>query len=175
MLCREGLTGCCYWDSFRGGIKEIAGTGEVNWMLRNYDKSWILQCSKYRYSACRNCKQTTIHSYSVGGGRYLDWPVDTLPFYTISSDTLTQLYTFYSTFTKPLYPVFQVDNSLTLCCNWIKRNSNISVTMWFSCKINSTGSWVSGGVFYPVLLAVQMFSLLCLTLSTRDQCILWNW
>ncbi|KAJ8362293.1 hypothetical protein AAFF_G00384680 [Aldrovandia affinis] len=51
-------------------------------------------------------------------GVFLDWPAGTLSFYSVSSDTLTHLHTFHTTFTEPLYPGFGldfVDTSVSLC------------------------------------------------------------
>ncbi|XP_045068545.1 LOW QUALITY PROTEIN: NLR family CARD domain-containing protein 3-like, partial [Coregonus clupeaformis] len=116
VLCREGLTGRFYWEvewSGRGAdigvtYKGISRRGRGNdcWIGAN-DKSWSLSCSDNRYSACHNNKNTTIDvpSYSPHRvGVYLDWPAGTLSFYRVSSDTLTHLNTFHSTFTEPLYP-----------------------------------------------------------------------
>ncbi|XP_052372376.1 NLR family CARD domain-containing protein 3-like isoform X1 [Oncorhynchus keta] len=120
VLCREGLTGRCYWEvewSGRGadigvtynGINRRGG-GDDCWLGHN-DKSWSLFCSDNSYSAWHNNKPTTIDvpsSSSHRVGVYLDWPAGTLSFYRASSDTLTHLITFTSTFTEPLYPGFWV-------------------------------------------------------------------
>ncbi|XP_071245864.1 NLR family CARD domain-containing protein 3-like [Salvelinus alpinus] len=128
VLCREGLTGRCYWEvewSGRGAdigvtYKGISRRGGVDdcWLGWN-DKSWSLRCSDNSYSACHNNNRTTIDvpsSSSHRVGVYLDWPAGTLSFYRASSDTLTHLYTFTSTFTEPLYPGFGVyyDSSVSL-------------------------------------------------------------
>ncbi|XP_071028944.1 NLR family CARD domain-containing protein 3-like [Oncorhynchus clarkii lewisi] len=120
VLCREGLTGRCYWEvewSGRGGAvigvtyKGISrrGRGRDCWLGYN-DKSWSLICSDNSYSAWHNNKPTTIidvpSSSSHRVGVYLDWPAGTLSFYRASSDTLTHLITLTSTFTEPLYPGF---------------------------------------------------------------------
>ncbi|XP_031677219.1 NLR family CARD domain-containing protein 3-like [Oncorhynchus kisutch] len=135
VLCREGLTGRCYWEvewsgrgadigvtykgiSRRGGVKEC-------WLGYN-DKSWSLYCCDNRYIACHNNNPTTIDVHSSSPHRvgvYLDWPAGTLSFYRVSSDTLTHLITFTSTFTEPLYPGFRVyddsfgiwNSSVSLC------------------------------------------------------------
>uniref|UniRef100_A0A6Q2WS46 B30.2/SPRY domain-containing protein n=2 Tax=Esox lucius TaxID=8010 RepID=A0A6Q2WS46_ESOLU len=141
VLCREGLSGRCYWEvEWSGGWADIGltykginrkGTGDDCWLGTN-DKSWILEYSGNRYSAWHNNKRTEIpvtslDSQGVGVyidsteshrvGVYLDWPGGTLSFYRVSSDTLTHLYTFNSTFTEPLYPGFGVntDSSVSLC------------------------------------------------------------
>uniref|UniRef100_A0A673WXU0 B30.2/SPRY domain-containing protein n=1 Tax=Salmo trutta TaxID=8032 RepID=A0A673WXU0_SALTR len=120
VLCREGLTGRCYWEvewSGKGaGIgvtyKGISRRGEFEDCVIGYnDKSWSLTCSDKRYVARYNDNHTFIDipsSKSHRVGVYLDWPAGTLSFYSASSDTLTHMHTFTSTFTEPLYPGFWV-------------------------------------------------------------------
>uniref|UniRef100_A0A8C7P441 B30.2/SPRY domain-containing protein n=1 Tax=Oncorhynchus mykiss TaxID=8022 RepID=A0A8C7P441_ONCMY len=129
VLCREGLTGRCYWEVEWSGrradigvtYKGINRRGRVEDCGLGYnDKSWSLDCSDYSYIACHNNNDTTIDvpsSSSHRVGVYLDWPDGTLSFYRASSDTLTHLHTFTSTFTEPLYPGFRVhdDTSVSLC------------------------------------------------------------
>ncbi|XP_045073557.1 NACHT, LRR and PYD domains-containing protein 3-like [Coregonus clupeaformis] len=127
VLCREGLTGRCYWEVEWSGsgvgigvaYKGISRRGRVNDCRIGYnDKSWSLICSDNSYSAWHNKKSTTIDvpsSRSHRVGVYLDWPAGTLSFYRVSSDTLTHLNTFHSTFTEPLYPGFWVWDSVSLC------------------------------------------------------------
>ncbi|XP_045571906.1 stonustoxin subunit beta-like [Salmo salar] len=123
VLCREGLTGRCYWEVERSGgwadigvtYKLINRRGEGNdCVIGSNDKSWSLFCSDNHYTARHNNNPTTIDvrpSSSHRVGVYLDWPAGTLSFYRASSDTLTHLYTFYTTFTEPLYPGFRVDDT----------------------------------------------------------------
>ncbi|XP_031675527.1 NLR family CARD domain-containing protein 3-like [Oncorhynchus kisutch] len=134
VLCREGLTGRCYWEvEWSGGAvigvtyKGISRRGGVNDCCLGYnDKSWSLFCSDNSYIAWHNNNPTPIDvpsSSSHRVGVYLDWPAGTLSFYRASSDTLTHLITFTSTFTEPLYPGFRVyddsfgiwDSSVSLC------------------------------------------------------------
>ncbi|XP_064820467.1 NLR family CARD domain-containing protein 3-like isoform X5 [Oncorhynchus masou masou] len=129
VLCGEGLTGRCYWEvewSGRGAVigvtyKGISRRGEGNDCVIGFnDRSWSLQCSDNSYYARHNDNLTTIaipSSSSHRVGVYLDWPAGTLSFYRVSSDTLTHLYTFHTTFTEPLYPGFRVwyDSSVSLC------------------------------------------------------------
>ncbi|XP_038841675.1 NACHT, LRR and PYD domains-containing protein 3-like [Salvelinus namaycush] len=130
VLCREGLTGRCYWEvewSGEGAVigvtyKGISRRREVNDCCLGYnDKSWSLDCSDNSYSACHNNNHTTIDVHSSSShrvGAYMDWPAGTLSFYRASSDTLNHLITFTSTFTEPLYPGFRllwVDSSVSLC------------------------------------------------------------
>uniref|UniRef100_A0A674AEJ8 B30.2/SPRY domain-containing protein n=1 Tax=Salmo trutta TaxID=8032 RepID=A0A674AEJ8_SALTR len=128
VLCREGLTGRCYWEvEWSGRAAGIGVTykginrrgGGKDCCLGYNDKSWSLFCSDNSYIASHNNNHTTIDvpsSSSHRVGVYLDWPAGTLSFYRASSDTLTHLITFTSTFTEPLYPGFRVydDSSVSL-------------------------------------------------------------
>ncbi|XP_041958719.1 uncharacterized protein LOC121718035 isoform X2 [Alosa sapidissima] len=119
VLCREGLSGRCYWEAEWSGdgvwiglaYKSIyrKGWGDDSRFGGN-DKSWCLNCyGDDSYSAQHNEKETEISDPSSGASRvgvYLDWPAGTLSFYSVSSHTLTHLHTFHSTFTEPLYPGF---------------------------------------------------------------------
>ncbi|XP_036829236.1 NLR family CARD domain-containing protein 3-like [Oncorhynchus mykiss] len=130
VLCREGLTGRCYWEVEWSGIlgavigvtyKGISRRGESKDCGLGYnDKSWSLICSDNSYYAWHNNKPTTIDVHPSSPHRvgvYLDWSAGTLSFYRASSDTLTHLITFTSTFTEPLYPGFHLwgCESVTLC------------------------------------------------------------
>ncbi|XP_073670597.1 NLR family CARD domain-containing protein 3-like isoform X4 [Paramisgurnus dabryanus] len=132
VLCKESLTGRCYWEAEWSGqgagisvvYKGICrkGRSEDCWFGYN-EKSWNLYCSSRSYSACHNLKQTDIPSTSQPSnkvGVYLDWPAGTLSFYSVSdTQTLTHLHTFNTTFTQPLYAGFGVNfnSSLSLCKN----------------------------------------------------------
>ncbi|XP_078142183.1 uncharacterized protein LOC139918300 [Centroberyx gerrardi] len=116
VLCRNGLTGRCYWEVEWEGLVDIAVTyrgirrrGEgADCMLGGNDKSWSLDCTYNSYTAWYNNK-SDIRISSSDSNRvavYLDWPAGTLSFYTVSSDALIHLHTFHSTFTEPLYPAF---------------------------------------------------------------------
>ncbi|XP_067109834.1 stonustoxin subunit beta-like [Osmerus mordax] len=127
VLCREGLSGRCYWEAEWSGVVHIAvtykGISRRGWgddcVLGWNNKSWSLRCDDNSYYARHNNKRTAIPappSSSHRVGVYLDWPAGTLSFYTVSSDTLTHLHTFHSTFTEPLYPGFCVyGSSVSLC------------------------------------------------------------
>ncbi|XP_076135492.1 stonustoxin subunit beta-like [Alosa pseudoharengus] len=131
VLCRECLSGRCYWEAeWSGEEVEIAvayksiprEAGESSFKCN--DKAWSLSCSDNSYSAWCSNNKTVIPAPSTGSSRvgvYLDWPAGTLSFYSVSSDTLTHLHTFYSTFTEPLYPGFRAgykynnQSSVSLC------------------------------------------------------------
>ncbi|XP_044037963.1 NLR family CARD domain-containing protein 3-like [Siniperca chuatsi] len=121
VLCREGLTGRCYWEvDWKGwvnigvaykGIKR-KGQDDDCWIGQN-DKSWSLLRCDNKYSACHKNRRAVIpihSSFDTGRvGVYLDWPAGTLSFYRISFDTLIHLHTFHCTFTEPLYPAFGIE------------------------------------------------------------------
>ncbi|KAJ7983531.1 hypothetical protein DPEC_G00377080, partial [Dallia pectoralis] len=128
VLCREGLSGLCYWEVEWGGrgadigvtYKGINRRGEGDCRLGGNDKSWSLNCFGDRYYVRHNNKLTLIpvtpsDPHTVGV--YLDWPAGILSFYRVSSDTLTHLYTFNTTFTELLYPGFYANyiSSVSLC------------------------------------------------------------
>ncbi|XP_062400034.1 stonustoxin subunit beta-like [Sardina pilchardus] len=130
VLCREGLTGRCYWEAEWSGDGVLIAVAykstprtqrsEQSSMFGCNAKSWRLRCSGNSYSACHNSKETAIPAPSSRSSRvgvYLDWPAGTLSFYSVSSNTLTHLHTFHSTFTEPLYPGFTVysNASVSLC------------------------------------------------------------
>ncbi|XP_076139317.1 NACHT, LRR and PYD domains-containing protein 12-like [Alosa pseudoharengus] len=122
VLCREGLTGRCYWEAewsgdYRADIsvayKSIERKGGSDDVIMGLNaESWSLECySDHRYSVRHNKKRTVIPAPSSDSrtvGVYLDWPAGTLSFYSVSTNTLTHLHTFHSTFTEPLYPGFVV-------------------------------------------------------------------
>ncbi|XP_072567715.1 NACHT, LRR and PYD domains-containing protein 3-like [Paramormyrops kingsleyae] len=128
VLCRESLTGRCYWEAEWSGYeawigvtyKGIGRKGDsTDCRLGANGKSWMLFCSPRRYSVRHNNKQTVIPIKPSGSRRvgvYLDWAAGTLSFYRVSSDGLTLLYSFTSSFTEPLYPGFGVYNSSVSLC-----------------------------------------------------------
>uniref|UniRef100_A0AAY5K007 B30.2/SPRY domain-containing protein n=2 Tax=Esox lucius TaxID=8010 RepID=A0AAY5K007_ESOLU len=128
VLCREGLSGRCYWEVEWSGSGALIGVtykgidwrggGAGDCRLGYNDKSWRLDCLAERYYVRHNNKRTVLPDTSSGSHRvgvYLDWPAGTLSFYRVSSDTLTHQYTFNTTFTEPLYPGFWVYSSVSLC------------------------------------------------------------
>uniref|UniRef100_A0A3B3T056 B30.2/SPRY domain-containing protein n=1 Tax=Paramormyrops kingsleyae TaxID=1676925 RepID=A0A3B3T056_9TELE len=118
VLCRESLTGRCYWEAeWSGDGADIGvtykGIGRKGWSddctLGANDKSWSLSCrpDSYSRSVQHNNKQTVIPIKPSGSHRvgvYLDWAAGALSFYRVSSDGLTLLYRFTSSFTEPVYP-----------------------------------------------------------------------
>uniref|UniRef100_A0A667ZC92 B30.2/SPRY domain-containing protein n=1 Tax=Myripristis murdjan TaxID=586833 RepID=A0A667ZC92_9TELE len=128
MLCRDGLTGRCYWEVEWEGWVSMAvayrGIGRKgnsdDCALGRNDKSWTLACHEGGFTARHNNRGTTIpiSSSSNRVAVYLDWPAGSLSFYSVSSGTLIHLHTFNSTFTEPLYFGFELweyDSSVSLC------------------------------------------------------------
>ncbi|XP_053187038.1 stonustoxin subunit beta-like [Scomber japonicus] len=145
LLCRNDLTGRCYWEvEWRGRVdmsvsyRRISrkGVGDDCWFGKN-DQSWSLRCSDDGcYSVCHNKRETSISSsFSSSSSSsssssvsnrvavYVDCPAGTLSFYRVSSDTLIHLHTFNTTFTEPLYAGFTVWSgssvSLSLVDDWL--------------------------------------------------------
>ncbi|CAI5638890.1 unnamed protein product [Oreochromis niloticus] len=127
LLCRDGLTGRCYWEvEWKGDVyisvsyKSIRRKGGCdNCLFGRNDQSWSLYCyDDGPRSVWHNNKVTSISS-SVSNkvAVYVDCPAGTLSFYRVSSDTLIHLHTFNTTFTETLHPGFRVwsGSSVSLC------------------------------------------------------------
>uniref|UniRef100_A0A8C5AY46 B30.2/SPRY domain-containing protein n=1 Tax=Gadus morhua TaxID=8049 RepID=A0A8C5AY46_GADMO len=118
VLGREALTGRCYWEvDWEGRVLEIGvtyrgitrrGGGDDSRFGRN-NKSWSLHCTDGGYSAWYKGWGTILSlspANSTRVGVYLDRPAGSLSFYRVSpggggsSDTLTHLHTFWSSFTQ---------------------------------------------------------------------------
>ncbi|XP_051560317.1 uncharacterized protein LOC127444817 [Myxocyprinus asiaticus] len=130
ILCRESLSGRCYWAAELGGEGRVAVTYKgisrkqgINCRFGLNEQSWSL----YRinsgnvYTVWHNNKTINIPAPSPPSNRvgvYLDWSAGTLSFYSVSdADTLTHLHTFHSTFTEPLYAGFRLypNSPVSLC------------------------------------------------------------
>ncbi|CAL8396323.1 unnamed protein product [Gadus morhua 'NCC'] len=141
VLCREGLSGRCYWEVEWGGHVEVGVTYRVSLLpyrgitrrgmveesrLGRNNKSWSLVCCDGGYSARYDGTDTAISLPPAGSTRvgvYLDRPAGSLSFYRVSpggggsSDTLTHLHTFWTSFNQDLWPVlfFYTASSVSLC------------------------------------------------------------
>ncbi|KAJ8278259.1 hypothetical protein GJAV_G00085660, partial [Gymnothorax javanicus] len=125
VLCREGLSGRCYWEvDWSGGwvyiavsYKDISRKGSgYDCALGLNNKSWALYCSSSSYSFRHNNKGTKIPVPSSSRiGVYLDHRAGTLSFYSVS-DTMTLLHRVQTTFTQPLYPGFWVGLMSSVKC-----------------------------------------------------------
>ncbi|XP_063324414.1 NLR family CARD domain-containing protein 3-like isoform X1 [Pelmatolapia mariae] len=133
LLCRDGLTGRCYWEvEWRGNVyisvsyRSIRRKGGRDCVFGWNDQSWSLYCDyNGPHSVHHNNRVTCISSSSSSSSSvsnraavYVDCPAGTLSFYRVSSDTLIHLHTFNTTFTQTLYPGFRVlsrGSSVSLC------------------------------------------------------------
>ncbi|XP_071004897.1 tripartite motif-containing protein 16-like isoform X5 [Oncorhynchus clarkii lewisi] len=116
VLCREGLSGRCYWEVERTGVvvtavsyKDISRTERGNdGAFGHNNKSWSLYCSGGGYCFRHNNVETKVSGpQSSRVGVYLDHKAGTLSFYSVS-DTMTLLHRVQTTFTQPLYPGFRL-------------------------------------------------------------------
>ncbi|XP_036938319.1 neoverrucotoxin subunit beta-like isoform X2 [Acanthopagrus latus] len=136
VLCREGLTGRCYWEVDWGNISlfDVAvgvcyrgiprkgnsdqsklGRNKLSWCLGYYQKS---AGDSALFAAHDNQTQyVPLPPPFTRLGVYLDWSAGTLSYYNASSDTLSHIYTFHTKFTEPVYPGFRPWNrsSMFLC------------------------------------------------------------
>uniref|UniRef100_A0AAZ1XTG5 B30.2/SPRY domain-containing protein n=1 Tax=Oreochromis aureus TaxID=47969 RepID=A0AAZ1XTG5_OREAU len=134
LLCRNGLTGRCYWEiEWRGDVyisvsyRSIRRKGgSKDCLFGHNDQSWSLFSSDDGpHYVWHNKRQTPISSSSSSSSVsnrvavYVDCPAGTLSFYRVSSDSLIHLHTFNTTFTQTLYPGFGLDwspgSSVSLC------------------------------------------------------------
>ncbi|XP_036419906.1 ribonuclease inhibitor-like isoform X2 [Colossoma macropomum] len=128
VLCRESLTGRCYWEAEWSGDVNIAVTYKSisrkgrsdDCLFGRNEKSWILCCSNKRYFVRHNKNRTILSappSSSDRVGVYVDCLAGSLSFYSVSSDTntMTHLHTFKTTFTEPLCAGFYADYYSSVC------------------------------------------------------------
>uniref|UniRef100_A0A669C9D6 B30.2/SPRY domain-containing protein n=1 Tax=Oreochromis niloticus TaxID=8128 RepID=A0A669C9D6_ORENI len=132
LLCRNGLTGRCYWEvEWRGRIRisvsyrKIRRKGRTeDCLFGSNDQSWSLSCCDLQgYIVWHNNRQKSISSSSSVSNRvavYVDCPAGTLSFYRVSPDILIHLHTFNTTFAETLYPGFGFNylspgSSVSLC------------------------------------------------------------
>ncbi|XP_048051612.1 LOW QUALITY PROTEIN: NACHT, LRR and PYD domains-containing protein 3-like [Megalobrama amblycephala] len=129
VLCKESLTGRCYWEAeWSGGeadisvaYKGISRKGRRNECVFGYNEtSWRLECTDDQFIFWHKFKSTILRVPSPlykRVGVYLDVSAGTLSFYSVSdTHTLTHLHTFNTTFTEPLYAGFSLSKcSVSLC------------------------------------------------------------
>ncbi|XP_055085540.1 protein NLRC3-like [Periophthalmus magnuspinnatus] len=129
ILCSTGLTGRCYWEvQWSGRIEISVSYRGIRRKERSHvslfggnDQSWSLRCSEDGFSVRHNNNQTFLpQPWSSSFERvavFVDCPAGSLSFYTVSSDQLTHLHTFNTTFTHTLIPGFWLHygSSVSLC------------------------------------------------------------
>lgn len=123
VLCEQGLSGRCYWETLWGYENEVIQIGATYRNIRRKgrrcalgrnDLSWSLSCKSNGCRFFHNGIMTKIPA--VPGNRigvYLDHRAGTLSFYKVS-DTMTLLHRVEAKFTEPLYPAFWLDEGGTL-------------------------------------------------------------
>ncbi|XP_076126947.1 tripartite motif-containing protein 16-like [Alosa pseudoharengus] len=116
VLCREGVSGRCYWEVERSGQVHIAVSYKsisrkvlgVECGFGFNDQSWMLHLSSSSSYFRHNKKWTELPLVASSRiGVYVDHRAGTLAFYSIS-DTMTLLHRVQTTFTHTLYPGFYV-------------------------------------------------------------------
>ncbi|XP_064818078.1 tripartite motif-containing protein 16-like isoform X2 [Oncorhynchus masou masou] len=114
VLCREGLSGRCYWEVERtGGVATAVSYKDISRTERDggfgyNNKSWSLYYNSGGYCFRHNNVVTKVSGpQSSRVGVYLDHKAGTLSFYSVS-DTMTLLHRVQTTFTQPLYPGFRL-------------------------------------------------------------------
>ncbi|XP_072547033.1 uncharacterized protein [Salminus brasiliensis] len=144
VLSVESLTGRCYWEVECRGEKEAGQSGwKGEWrglgaavavsyrgirrkgdgddvLFGANNQSWSLDFCNQSHNVFHNRQWICSFYDHLQSGRvavYLDWPAGTLSFYSISSDThtLKHKYTFYTTFTEPLYAGFGAGSDCSVC------------------------------------------------------------
>ncbi|XP_052337035.1 tripartite motif-containing protein 16-like isoform X2 [Oncorhynchus keta] len=132
VLCRDGLSGRCYWEVERTGddvytavsYKDISRTEDDGGFGYN-NKSWSLECSSGGYCFRHNNVETKLSGpQSSRVGVYLDHKAGTLSFYSVS-DTMTLLHRVQTTFTQPLYPGFGLYDYNGLYGFWINGTAEL--------------------------------------------------
>ncbi|XP_069376916.1 protein NLRC3 isoform X2 [Paralichthys olivaceus] len=148
LLCRNGLSGRCYWEVDWNGVLNISvsyrgisrrGDNEIGcWFGRNA-QSWGLYCADaHGFSITHNEQPICSHGHFIAyhnndsticstvsakdsnrAAVYVDVPAGTLSFFVVSGDTLVHLHTFNTTFTDTLYPGFGF---------WEYSGSSVSLT-----------------------------------------------
>ncbi len=130
VLCRESLSGRCYWEAEWSGDAVISVTYKgISRKGRSDDcvfgrnrNSWSLRWSNNKFTVCHNNKFTDIRVPSGSCRRvgvYVDVSAGILSFYSVSdTHKLTQLHTVTSTFTESLcagFRVYGLNSSVSLC------------------------------------------------------------
>ncbi|XP_030578696.1 NLR family CARD domain-containing protein 3-like [Archocentrus centrarchus] len=131
LLCTNSLTGRCYWEvEWREEVHITVSYGGIRRKGDGYDsrfgrtdQSWSFCCIDHGgYFGNHNYRSIVISvpssSVSHKVAVYVDYPAGTISFYSVLSDTLIHLHTFYSTFTEPLYAGFELrslGSSICLC------------------------------------------------------------
>ncbi|KAG1934095.1 tripartite motif-containing protein [Pimephales promelas] len=129
-MCRERMTGRCYWEVVWAGDRRFGvdisvtyksisrkGNGPESISGRN-NQSWSLFCSPNYCSFWHNNIETVLPVVNVSSriGVYVDHSAGILSFYSVS-DTMSLIHRVQATFTQPIYAMFGLDsNSAVKLC-----------------------------------------------------------
>ncbi|KAI4887603.1 hypothetical protein NFI96_005403 [Prochilodus magdalenae] len=129
VLCKESLSGRCYWEAewilgatIAVTYKGISRKGN-NCLFGHSNKSWSLNMSNHSCLVWHNNRSMEIMPaglpVSNKVGVHLDCLAGTLSFYSVDERELVHLHTFHTTFTEPLYAGFGLENpgSAVWLCN----------------------------------------------------------
>ncbi|XP_071380267.1 neoverrucotoxin subunit beta-like [Centroberyx affinis] len=124
VMCKEAMTGRCYWEVEWSGHVNIGVTDRG--ISRNgvrpacslgvYQNSWSLTHSNFYgemfhiYHGGKETATVLATSPIKRAGVYLDWPAGTLSFYQVCSEKLIHIHTFQYRFTAALYAAFHVSS-----------------------------------------------------------------
>ncbi|XP_034395085.1 stonustoxin subunit alpha-like [Cyclopterus lumpus] len=124
VLCKEGLSGRCYWEvEFKGSV-EIAmaykDLGRSDYYAECAfgcnDKSWSLNINGNAKCFRHKDEETAVpEPRSSRVGVYLDHKAGRLTYYCVCDAALQLLHREETTFTEPLYPGLWVVDSAQLC------------------------------------------------------------
>ncbi|NP_001352897.1 finTRIM family, member 24 [Danio rerio] len=132
VLCRESVSGRCYWEVESIGNERLYGVGvAVSYKSINRkgtrttsgfgynDQSWKMICSRSRYIFWHNNIKTKLPALfrSSRIGVYVDHRAGVLSFFSVSDTTMNLIHRVQTTFTQPLYPGFWIDpgSRLKIC------------------------------------------------------------
>lgn len=95
----------------------VTGFGDDSW-IRGNNSTWGLDCSAVTYSSWDHNSVKIIYSPAPSTvwntvAVSVDWSAGTASFYRISSDTLSHIHTFHSTFTDSVHPPFRMWSKFT--------------------------------------------------------------
>ncbi|XP_037621130.1 stonustoxin subunit alpha-like isoform X2 [Sebastes umbrosus] len=124
VLCKEGLTGRCYWEvEFEGSVEVAVAYKDLG--RSDYyhecafgcnDKSWSLDINNNNRCFRHNDEETAVpEPRSSRVGVYLDHKAGCLAFYCVCDTTMQLMHREETTFTKPLYPGLWVIETAQLC------------------------------------------------------------
>uniref|UniRef100_A0A3P8SU56 B30.2/SPRY domain-containing protein n=1 Tax=Amphiprion percula TaxID=161767 RepID=A0A3P8SU56_AMPPE len=126
VLCREPLTGRCYWEVElnvakgadataavcysslqRKGKSSLNGIGwnNISWSLGH---KWEPGPVFYAEHDARCVSYPVPPSGCTRLGLYLDWSAGTLSYYTVSANTLSHIHTYRTKFSGPVYAAFKL-------------------------------------------------------------------